>query len=115
MTFWRPQLGLSESQVRRLRAEHGSGRAPECRASLNTGMPWSGSGSAEAPTPAASGPLSRPLPSPRPAHDSAMASPCHKRRPISTKQIRALVQRVMAAAGLNPLNFGAHSLRLQPF
>ena len=33
---------------------------------------------------------------------------------LTTKQVRAVVQRVMAAAGLNPLNFGAHSLRLQP-
>ena len=33
---------------------------------------------------------------------------------LTTKQVRAVVQRVMAAAGLNPLNFGAHSLRLPP-
>ena len=32
--------------------------------------------------------------------------------PLTTSQIRSVVQRVMAAAGLNPLNFGAHSLRL---
>lgn len=34
---------------------------------------------------------------------------------LTTKQVHAVVQRVMAAAGLNPLNFGAHSLRTQPY
>ena len=51
-------------------------------------------------------------PSSTSAHLTALWRIPETNTPLTTAQIRSVVQRVMAAAGLNPLNFGAHSLRL---